>query len=450
MNARRDQPIALPLVLGFVAISFLWIGLSLTAYAAKNEAVGRALKILFEQGDVDTGSSTANQQIDKLKTYYTSRSFKPLWVRDNGPKGKAKALVAELRTARAHGLSTKFYNLERIDALFGSKEAVELAQLEMLLGGALVEFGSDLSNGRIRADVEGSMNAIRNEKVSAANYIAEAEATGNLRRYMTGLLQSDKRYVRLIAKLSEYLRMQYANQWPLIDVTAGSISKGTEDARLEQIRKLLVLGGDMPISAMNAGNAHDETSISAVKHFQTRHGLEADGELNIQTLAQMAVPIEKRIQQIQVNLERRRWQVSNVSDNHAYVNLADGSLRLVQEGKTIGNYKIENFQMLNTVPTFLAKLVSQSNKSDGSFSVDSQFLVGVGAKAEKHQLQIAEFESFKATVVKEFADPEGNVDLPIFVTYVTAWATRDGSIHFRNDVIGRDEKLANLLGLASK
>jgi murein L,D-transpeptidase YcbB/YkuD len=42
----------------------------------------------------------------------------------------------------------------------------------------------------------------------------------------------------------------------------------------------------------------------------------------------------------------------------------------------------------------------------------------------------------------EFPEP-----LPLFVTFVTAWANRDGSVHFRRDTHGRDAKIAELLQL---
>lgn len=38
--------------------------------------------------------------------------------------------------------------------------------------------------------------------------------------------------------------------------------------------------------------------------------------------------------------------------------------------------------------------------------------------------------------------------IPVHITYLTAWVNKDGSTHFREDVYGRDKRLAAALGLA--
>ncbi len=189
-----------------------------------------------------------------------------------------------------------------------SRDPGDLARLEMLLSGALVEFGGDLMNGRIGPQTTGSMNAVEPFDLKADTYIKKAEATGNLHRFMGGLLQSDKRYVRLIAKLVEFLRLQKSGIWTKISVDGNVIAAGQSDPRMRIIRILLAINGDPPISPMKGGDTHDFETIEAVKLYQLRHGLKQTGDIETDTLSQMPVSLAKRIKQIKINLERRRWQ----------------------------------------------------------------------------------------------------------------------------------------------
>ena len=185
--------------------------------AEDNAVVAEALRSLFQSGKADTGSAAANAALPSVREIYEIRDFKPIWVRDNGPKTKAKALLGELKISGVHGLSPQFYHVTEIDALMGSTDPAELARLDMLLSGAIAEFGEDLTNGRIGPGVAGSENAVEPIPMTAAEYIAGAEAAENLRDFAGAVLNEDFRYVRLIAKLAEYSRIQASGQWPTID-----------------------------------------------------------------------------------------------------------------------------------------------------------------------------------------------------------------------------------------
>jgi murein L,D-transpeptidase YcbB/YkuD len=435
--------------------------------AEDNAIVAEALRALFHSGKADTGSLAANAALPSVREIYEIRDFKPIWTRDNGPKAKAKALLAELKISAVHGLSPEFYHVAEIEALMGSKNPAELARLDMLLSGAIAEFGEDLTNGRIGPAIAGSENAVEPVAVSPSDMIAGAEAAEHLRDFAGALLTADFRYVRLIAKLAEFSRIQASGQWPEIDANGSEIMPGGSDPRLKDIRTLLALSGDLPFAAVGRGDVHDETSIQAVRSFQTRHGLDPSGAIDQATLAEMSVPIEDRIRQIKINLERRRWQNRDLGKDYISVNLADSSVKLVHDEKSVQFVTVTNVEQLRELPTFFGRITGvEGRPTDTSrivLTVDSPFIQQLRGEASEKTIAITDAEALAGELLASHAAPGAMIDdllasdalqridfaepLPLFVTFVTAWANRDGSVHFRPDMHGRDRKLAELLQL---
>jgi murein L,D-transpeptidase YcbB/YkuD len=58
-----------------------------------------------------------------------------------------------------------------------------------------------------------------------------------------------------------------------------------------------------------------------VKRFERRHGLNEDGLLTPAVLAEMNVPVDQRIRQIELNLERWRWLPRDLGDRYIVVNI---------------------------------------------------------------------------------------------------------------------------------
>jgi L,D-transpeptidase YcbB len=435
--------------------------------AEDNAIVAEALRALFQSGKADTGFEAANAVLPSVREIYEVRDFKPIWVRDAGPKTKAKALLDELKISGVHGLSPSFYHVAEIEPLMASTDPADLARLDMLLSGAVVEFGHDLANGRVGPDVAPSENAVEPIPMTPAEYIAGAEAAENLRDFAGAVLNEDFRYVRLIAKLSEFTRIEASGQWPAVDADGAAIEPGKNDPRIKDIRRLLALSGDLPIALMDGGAVHDEKTIAAVRAFQTRHGLDPSGTIDAATLAEMAIPISARIRQIKVNLERRRWQNRDLGAGNIYINLADANLKMVLGGRSELFVPVTNAPELDTLPTFFGQVtgveMQPGDTPDIALAIQSTLIDRIGGQGSKRSIAVSDAAALIAELLAarapvgdtlegllaldapariEFAEP-----LPLFVTFVTAWANRDGSVHFRRDTHGRDATVAKLLQL---
>ena len=103
-------------------------------------------------------------------------------------------------------------------------------------------------------------------------------------------------------------------------------------------------------------DAYDEVTVAAVKKFQRRHGLTDDGVIGPTTLKQMNIPTAKRIRQLEVNLERRRWLDREPGGFYVFANLADQELKVVNNGKTIHTARIVVGKTYHKTPVFTEEM----------------------------------------------------------------------------------------------
>ena len=107
---------------------------------------------------------------------------------------------------------------------------------------------------------------------------------------------------------------------------------------IPRLTRLLRLLGDLPQDAVVASDskAYGGPLPDAVKHFQTRHGLPATGDLTKATLEQLNVPLQFRVEQLRLTLERYRWLRYSFSQPPIVVNLPEFRLKAFDRDGRIG------------------------------------------------------------------------------------------------------------------
>ena len=73
---------------------------------------------------------------------------------------------------------------------------------------------------------------------------------------------------------------------------------------------------------------YDGPLEAAIGRFQQDHGLPADGVIGERTLLALNTPLAERVDQLRINMERRRWLPAELGQRHVFVNLADFTLKL--------------------------------------------------------------------------------------------------------------------------
>jgi L,D-transpeptidase YcbB len=265
-----------------------------------------------------------------LVRFYAQRSYRPAWVSDSGPLPVAAALVGIIEAAGTEGLDPNDYPHGRIRALLGRGHPPDtLARLDLLLSRAFLAYGSDLSLGRVDpAAVDSSWTAAR-RSVDVVAALDSGGAVATLERLAPPQLP----YAMLRRALLRYREIAALGGWPA--VPAGpELAPGVRDPRVAVLRTRLVDEGYLG-PGEGTGDLDDAAVAGAVWQFQARHGLEPDGVVGPATLAALNVAVERRIHQIELNLERWRWLPRALGDRYVMVNSAAFVLEVVESEQQV-------------------------------------------------------------------------------------------------------------------
>lgn len=94
---------------------------------------------------------------------------------------------------------------------------------------------------------------------------------------------------------------------------------------------MLTLLGDLPAGTGDARGTYQGALVTAVKHFQQRHGLDPNGMIDPPTLKELNTPLARRVLQLQLTMERLRWLPHEFDRPPIVVNIPEFRLRVDDE-----------------------------------------------------------------------------------------------------------------------
>ncbi len=95
---------------------------------------------------------------------------------------------------------------------------------------------------------------------------------------------------------------------------------------------------------------------AAVRRFQSRHGLEADGVVGRATLAALNVGVANRVAQVRANLERLRWVARELKGDYLLVDIAGFTARLWRDDALVWSARVVIGLPFRTTPEFRARM----------------------------------------------------------------------------------------------
>jgi len=299
-----------------------------------------------------------------LRQIYEDRQYRPLWVGVRPLPERTKELIANLCNAEREGLRPADYRLaelrrtlERLAPSLKKQRPEAFAVLDLELTSRFLDYGTDLLAGRLDPRVVASEWYIRERRSSIDGTLRGAAQGQDFQGMVARFRPPQPEYADLVKALAAYRQILRQGGWPEV-WGHGRLRRGDRGARVAVLRRRLRITGDLHGRA-GRKPVYNRAVARAVAHFQARHGLPGDGIVGPATRAALNVPVQVRIRQIQLNLERYRWLPAEFGSRYIYVNIPDYTLAAYEGGKPALQMRVVvGDEYENTTPVFADSMTS--------------------------------------------------------------------------------------------
>jgi murein L,D-transpeptidase YcbB/YkuD len=281
-----------------------------------------------------------------VKRFYALSQGSLWWVRGMEPTPQARQMVVLLTQAEQKGLSAEDYDGARWnERLLKLKPAtqqpteLDTVKFDLALTVCAMRYISDLHIGKVNpkrlafaldntSKIYDLPEFLRDHVVSESDV---ASALAQVEPPYPG-------YRRTLKALQTYIQLAGKDDGEQLPGSKRTIMPGDTYAGIPRLTRLLRLVGDLPPEATVPPEQTTYTGplVEAVKNFQRRHGRDPNGQIDSQTLADLNVPLSRRVRQMQLTLERWRWMPEAYRSAPIVVNIPEFRLRAYDPNFNIG------------------------------------------------------------------------------------------------------------------
>lgn len=272
-----------------------------------------------------------------LPSTYQNRNYQPLWVDENGPLPQTHEMIDVIKDSYREGLNPNSYYLTEIDYELNKFQADKnsggpinkeaLAELDLLLSNSFLSYAQNVLYGQVTPE-QINLELIFGERtIDLSKLLVTAVNQNNVRETINGLFPKYPVYDKLRAALERYRKLTAQGGWKPIP-QGPKFKKGARGPRVTALKERLVVTGEIDSSALE-NDVFDSKLDQAVRKYQERNGLYVDGVVGESTLEALNVPVEERVRQIELTMERWRLLPQSLGTRYILVNIANFHLYAV-------------------------------------------------------------------------------------------------------------------------
>jgi len=287
--------------------------------------------------------SDYSKHIDK---FYSQNGYSLWWVRGMEPTPQARQVIALMLDADQKGLSADDYDgprwnerLARLKPKAQQPTEAEAAKFDLSLTVCAMRYISDLHIGRVNPKQFSFAVDDESKKYDLAEFLRDRVVNSpDVAGILSQVEPQYPGYRRTVQALQKYIKFAEKDDGEQLPAVKKSIAPGEAYTGVPRLTRLLRLVGDLPASANVPADhlIYNGELVNAVKNFQHRLGREASGRIDAQTVADLNVPLSRRVRQMQLTLERWRWLPDSYQEALIVANIPEFRLRAYDKDFKIG------------------------------------------------------------------------------------------------------------------
>ena len=466
----------------------------------------------------------------RLRTFYKNRNYQFAWFTSDGLAEQTRAFLSlhnsYIELTHDSALIDKPLH-QLMDLLANDDDAItnlsgqETATTELQLTQHFFKYAQHAYAGKVNPElIEWHIPRKKIDVMALLDsLLANKGAAGNSWEPVNA------QYKSMNLALKQYAGIKKAGGWKAIfNVTKKTYSTGDTSTLISKIKQRLMIDSSYKLN--DTTTSFTEDFYTTIKRAQKQFGLKENGIINAALVKALNTPVEARIEQLLINMERMRWMLKPVMGNRIVANIPDYKLFVFDSSTKVFEMEIVAgteahqtvvfsdvlkyvvFSPYWNVPrsivrkeilpgirknnNYLARHNMEQTGTENGLPVIRQRPGGANAlgkvkfifpnsyniyfhdtpskslfENEKRAFSHGCIRISNPTKMAEYLlrnQPEWTVkkiynamnalkevwvplkeQVPVLITYFTAWVDIEGKLNFRDDVYGNDEKMSKLL-----
>lgn len=316
----------------------------------------KEINTLFSQKDTSIAidSLLVNSYKDEvLKKFYKSHQYQTVWT----SKDQRDCLINEIEKAEEEGLQTSDYNYTKLknwESQYHSLADSTIIRYDVLLTQSAQKYISHLSKGKLNPRLLYKDWDLKLKKIDINSLLDKGIFKDSL-KYVIENSKPNHIVYKKLKRCLKLLREYPEESIGLVNLQL-KLVPNCKSNYMPIIKKRLAFWGDLKETDSIPTSLYDKKTQDAVKLFQSRHGLRADGIIARGTIEALNYSRNQRIEQVVANLERWRWFPHDFANHYLLINIPDYNLVAVKSNDTLQTQRIVVGKDTRKTPILTSKI----------------------------------------------------------------------------------------------